>query len=375
LTQLKRTPLYDCHSRLGAKFTEFGGWDMPVQYAGLVQEHHGVRNSVGLFDVSHMGEITVKGPKALEFLQHVTTNDVSKLVNGKAQYSLLLNEEGGVVDDIIIYKFADADYFICVNAGNTEKDFSWLVKHNAQGAELKNVSANYAQIALQGPKARAVLANLLNAKVAEVSIEKFPAFTFQSYLLPNIASAPVDVIVAATGYTGEDGFELFIAPEFAPALWEKLLACGAEFGIQACGLGARDTLRLEVCYPLHGHEISDDINPLTAGLSWVIKPDKGDFIGRTALLKAKEYGLKSKLVGLEVVDPGIVRADAKLFNSDGEEVGFVTSGTKPPTVNRSVCLGFVPVELSAPESKLFAEVRGKKLLVKVVKTPFYKRTQ
>ncbi len=383
LIQVKRTPLYQAHKRLGAKFTEFGGWDMPVQYSGLVAEHHAVRNAVGIFDVSHMGEIRVEGPQALAFLQYVTTNDVSKLGVGDAQYSLLLNEKGGVVDDIIVYKFSDESYFLCVNAANTEKDYSWLSERNSDScleapAELSNVSSEYAQIAVQGPKARVLISRLLGNRAAtevlpELSEENFPSFTFQERAL-KLSAQSENVMLATTGYTGEDGFEIFVAPEKAELLWESLLEVGADLEILPAGLGARDTLRLEACYPLHGHELADELSALCSNVSWVIKFDKEtEFYGKSVLQEQKESGkVPFRLRGVEVLVPGIVREGAKLYATD-EEVGWVSSGTKPPTVGKAIGLAFVKTELAKLGAELEAEVRSRRLQVKLVKLPFYKR--
>ena len=370
----KKTPLYENHRAAGAKFTEFGGWLMPVTYSGLVDEHHSVRNGAGLFDVSHMGEITVRGPEAFAFLQYVTSNDVSQLRVGTAQYSLLLNPNGGVVDDIIVYKFADDDYFLCVNASNTPKDFAWLTEHNTFNCKVTDESANYSQVALQGPRARDILAKLLKVSRELVAESAFPAFTFQrtNIVLPKMGTTAV--IVACTGYTGEDGFEIFAPAAAGPELWEQLLSLGADVPLKPAGLGARDTLRLEVCYPLHGHELSDTVSALSSAVGWVIKFNKGEFVGKEPLLREKAAGVKRRLVGLEVLDRGIIREGAKLFTADGSrEIGWVTSGTKPPTVDRAVALGFVPDTLAELGTELKAEVRGKLLAVKVIAKPFYKR--
>ncbi len=393
LQEVKRTPLYAAHQRAGARFTEFGGWDMPVQYSGLVQEHHGVRNSVGIFDVSHMGEIRVLGPQALNFLQYASSNDVSKLVPGKAQYSLLLNEAGGVVDDIIVYMFGEESYFLCVNAANTEKDFAWLQERNADGnhgaaAELINVSSEYAQIAVQGPKARHVMSRLCGGGsagtdvLASLSESAFPAFSFQEIELslgsPSLGSSlggeSVSTILACTGYTGEDGFEVFVAPEKAELLWESLLEVGAEWGILPAGLGARDTLRLEACYPLHGHELGDELSALCSNVSWVIKFDKSaEFYGKSALLSQKESNaVPYTLRGVEVLVPGIVREGAKLFAGE-KEVGWVSSGTKTPTIDKAIGLAFVEKAHAKLGTELEAEVRSRRLKVKLSRLPFYKR--
>lgn len=371
MTELRRTPLYNCHVASKAKFTEFGGWEMPVQYSGLADEHLTVRQCAGLFDVSHMGEVTVKGKDALSFLQYLTSNDVSKLVPGKAQYSLLLNQQGGVVDDIIIYKIAEDDYFLCVNAANTDKDFAWIKQHQKGDVVVENVSAHYAQIALQGPAAIEILALLCKVDAIAFSLEVFPSFTFEAVPVV-VEDHEFSVMCARTGYTGEDGFELFVPAEHGAQVWDALLELGAPYGLKPIGLGARDTLRLEVCYPLHGHELTDEIPALCSAVSWVIKMDKEDFIGKEALLAAKQNGLPYKLVGLAVTGRGIVRHESKLFN-DTQEVGWVTSGTIPPTVNRAVGLGFVPESLSKIGTALTAEVRGKKVAVEVIKTPFLKK--
>ncbi len=373
----KKTVLYDCHKRLGAKFTEFGGWEMPVLYSGLVDEHNTVRNAVGIFDVSHMGEVFVRGDRAEEFLQYVTSNDVSKLTPGTAQYSLLLNEKGGVVDDIIIYLLSPKNYLICVNAANTDKDFNWLNSKNTFGVKLENKSSEYAQIAIQGPKAREVVSKLLKLPASEVFPSSFRPFTFRVMKWADAPGAP-EIIVACTGYTGEDGFEIFCPSETGPFLWESLLEVGKSSGIKAAGLGARDTLRLEVCYPLHGHELTDELPATACGAGWVIKFAKGDFIGKQALLDIKAKGPEKTIVGLEVLDPGIIREGAKLYANDvtslegATPIGFVSSGTKPPTVNRSVAIGFLPPSLSAAGSLVKAEVRGKLLAVKVIPRPFMK---
>lgn len=369
----KRTPLYERHRSHGAKFTEFGGWDMPVQYTGLVDEHHTVRQAAGLFDVSHMGEVVVSGREAFAFLQYVTSNDISRLSAGEAQYSLLLNEKGGVVDDIIVYKFADDEYFLCVNAANTAKDFAWLTAHNKFDCKVENVSDRYGQIALQGPRSREVLQKLLGLSAGEVAIEAFKPFTFRRIDFSLPSTGKVELIVACTGYTGEDGFEIFVPVRGTVDLWDSLLEAGSHIPVKPAGLGARDTLRLEVCYPLHGHELSDDVSALASGVGWVVKFDKGDFIGKAPLVAEKARADGLKLVGLEVIDRGIVRDGSKLYSLQGAEVGWTTSGTKPPTVDKAVALGFVPASLSKLGTELSADVRGKRLAVRVVAKPFFKR--
>ncbi|MFN8389187.1 MAG: glycine cleavage system aminomethyltransferase GcvT [Bdellovibrionota bacterium] len=369
----RKTPLYDNHQKLGAKFTEFGGWMMPVRYSGLVDEHVAVREAAGLFDVSHMGEITVTGPKAFAFLQFMCSNDLKKIRPGEAQYSALLNPRGGVIDDIIIYMLSAESYLLCVNAGNTEKDWNWIQQSNTFGVTLKNVSSAYGQIALQGPRAREILSQLLGIDSQTISRNDFRPFTFRVLKHQLGEGAPTELIVACTGYTGEDGFEIFCPAERTSALWDSLLEVGQPLGLKPAGLGARDTLRLEACYPLHGHELRDDISALSSGLGWIVQFDKGDFIGRDALLKDQSEGLPYRLVGLEVLSPGIIREGTKLFTAGGEEIGWVASGTKPPTVNAAIGMGFVPPEHAALGTKLTAEVRGKHLDVKIIRRPFYKQ--
>lgn len=363
---LKKTVLVNEHEKLGAKFTGFGGWKMPVLYSAVIDEHLNVRKNAGLFDVSHMGEIFVEGPKAFDYLQYITTNDLRQLTPGKAQYSLLLNEKGGVVDDIIIYMFANDKFLICVNAGNAEKDWQWLNKHNSFGAKLSNHSSDYGQIALQGPAAREILSKFLEVPLTEVSKENFKYFTFKTHKY-----AGIELIVACTGYTGEDGFELFCPTKVTAEVWQNLLSIGQPFGIKPIGLGARDTLRLEVCYPLHGHELSDDLNAQYSAVNWVIKYDKGDFFGKEALIKEKESGLKYKLVALEVLEPGIIREGCRVISNEAD-VGWVSSGTKLPTVNKAVGLAFVPPALSKLGTEFLVDIRGRKVKTKVIEKPFLK---
>lgn len=315
----------------------------------------------------------ISGPKALAFVDHITCNDPKKLAIGQAQYSLLLNPNGGVVDDIIVYRL-DADrYLFCVNASNTEKDFSWIVDQNTVGAMVENVSSHYAQIAIQGPRAAQIAAETLGLPSEEFSLESFPSFYVRTKKAANGSLVGKELLFARTGYTGEDGFEIFCAPDVAPTLWNNLMETGQRYGLKPCGLGARDTLRLETGLPLYGHELRDNITVLESGFGWAVKLDKGEFIGRDALLKQKEQGLPLKLVGLEVLDPGIVREGSDIYTADGRKVGFSVSGTKPPTVGKAVANAFVERGCGTIDTELFAEVRGKKLRNKVIKTPFYKR--
>lgn len=356
---MKRTPLHSAHVTLGAKMVPFAGWEMPIQYAGLIEEHKAVRTGVGIFDVSHMGEIFVSGDESEALLDHFTCNNVKSLTNGKAQYSALINPEGGVIDDIIIYRITDDNYLVCVNASNADKDFRWLFDTNEFDAVVENRSSEFGQIAIQGPKSSELMAKVFR----QPSLKDLKYFTFEEN-----AFLGTPVIVARTGYTGEDGFEVFIPWDKTEALWNALLNEGAT----PCGLGARDTLRLEVCYPLHGHELSDELSAIESGLGWIVKEDKGDFIGRNILAEHKSKGAPRSLVGFFVEDQGIVREGAKLFDNNGSEVGFVTSGTKTPTVNKALGLGIVKKDSSKVGTELFADVRGKKLKCRVVKRPFYK---
>lgn len=341
---------------------EFAGWEMPVQYQGVIEEHRAVRSRAGLFDVSHMGEIEVRGDGALEFCQRMTANDVSRIKLFQAQYNLLLNERGGVVDDVIFYRLDRNIFFICVNASNSDKDFAWLSERSGSTVEVENVSAKYAQLALQGPRAEKILQPLTAIALAEL---KSFYFAFGDV-------AAMRCLVARTGYTGEEGFELYCHSEDARNLWAALLDAGAPGGLVPVGLGARDTLRLEKAYPLYGHELDDTTTPLEAGLEWVTKFSKPDFIGREILLKQKEQGVKRKLVGLEMLEPGIARGGYRLFKND-INIGHVTSGTKSPSLDKSIALGYVGVEHAATGNVVDVEIRSRKAPAKVVSLPFYSR--
>jgi aminomethyltransferase len=359
---LRRTPLFACHA--AARLVPFASWEMPVYYTSITQEHTAVRSACGLFDVSHMGELEVRGERALEFLQRLTSNDLARISPGRAQYTFLLNERGGVIDDIIVYQLADSHYLLCVNAANTAKDFGWVTSQLERGVEASDRSMDYAQLALQGPRAGEILSRARLVTSAEwTGLKSF------SFLVRESES----LIIARTGYTGEDGVEIFMPPTQAVAVWKLLLAAGSEYGILPCGLGARDTLRLEACYPLYGHELREDILAAESGLGWAIRLDKGDFIGAAPLRAAAERGFARKLVALEVLDPGIVREGAHLFSPPGEEVGFVTSGTKTPTVAKAVALAYARSAHTQVGGELRAEVRGNHLCCRVVKPPFYRR--
>jgi aminomethyltransferase len=361
---VKRTPLNAAHRALGAKMVDFAGWDMPVEYAGLVAEHMAVRTAAGLFDVSHMGEITVRGADALPFLQKVTCNDVSKLVDGQIQYSGLMTEQGTFVDDILVHKFADNDYFICVNASNADKDFAHFLKY-ADGfdVEVVNASADYSQIALQGPRMVEILQPLIAEDLAALKYYRFAR---------NVSLFGLNVMVTRTGYTGEDGVEIYSAPDDAEKIWTGLLDAGRDAGLVPAGLGARNTLRLEAKMALYGHEIDDTTTVLEADLGWICKLDKGDFLGGDILKKQKAEGVTRKLAGFEVEDRAPVR-DGYPIVADGKEVGRVTSGSPSPLLKKNIGLAYLPVELTAVGTAISAVVRGREVPCRVVATPFYKR--
>jgi len=361
---LKKTPLNEAHRTAGGKMVDFGGWDMPVQYsAGIIAEHLATRTNAGLFDVSHMGEIWVEGEDAIAFVNRLTTNDVTKLFDGQAHYSALTNEKGGVVDDLLVYRFYHDKLLLVVNASTTEKDWDWITSHKKDEAvTLTNASKDYCQIAIQGPKALEVAQKLTIVKLNEIKYYHFTVDKFDD----------VDAIISRTGYTGEDGFEIYADAKYAERLWNKILETGAEYEILPCGLAARNTLRLESAMSLYGHELGDDISPLEANLGWICKLNKGEFIGRDKLVKLKEDGLKRKLVGFEMTEKGIARDDFDVYISD-EKVGRVTSGSPAPFLKKNIGLAFVPVEFAKTGQEITIDVRGKKLAAQIVPTPFYKR--
>jgi glycine cleavage system T protein (aminomethyltransferase) len=357
----QRTPLYDTHVRAGARMVEFAGWEMPVQYAGILDEHAAVRTRVGLFDVSHMGEVVFRGPRALEALNRAFTNDLSKAADGQAQYGCLCRDSGGIVDDVVVYRRAADDLLVCVNAANRAKDFEWLRAH-AGGADVTNESDAWAQLALQGPLAAQVLQRLTQLNLSAMKTYRFTTGEVVG----------IHALVARTGYTGEDGFEVFVPSEQGPRLWAALMEVGQPEKIAPAGLGARDSLRLEMAYRLYGSDMDDGTTPLEAGLAWAVKLDKGDFVGRDALMKQKESGLPRKLVGFTLTDPGIPRHGYPVLQ-DGRKVGDVTSGTKSPTLGISIGLAYVPTALAAEGSGFAVEIRGRSAAARVVKTPFYTR--
>ena len=360
---MKNTALTHVHESLGAKMVPFAGYNMPVQYEGVNIEHETVRNSVGVFDVSHMGEFFLKGENALALIQKVTSNDASKLVDGKAQYSCLPNNEGGIVDDLIIYKMADNHYMLVVNASNIEKDWNWISSHNDLGVEMINNSDDYSLLAIQGPKAAEAMQSLTTIDLANM-----PYYSFQIGEFAGVK----DVIVSATGYTGSGGFEIYFKNEDAELIWNKVFEAGASYGIKPIGLAARDTLRLEMGFCLYGNDINDTTSPLEAGLGWITKFDK-EFTNSENLKKQKEAGVSRKLVGFELLERGIPRHDYEIVDADGNIIGIVTSGTQSPSLGKAIGLGYVPTALSTPDSEIYIRIRNKDLKAKVVKLPFYKK--
>ncbi len=345
---------------------DFGGWDMPVQYASLLEEHHAVRQHVGLFDVSHMGEIEIRGSEALRLVNHVTTNDASRLECGQAQYSGLLYEHGGFVDDILVHKVADDYYFLCVNASNQDKDYQHIRSHNQFNATVENAGSRYAQLAVQGPRALDTL-----QKLTPVPLAPIPYYHFVDGPIKGMGSG-VPARIARTGYTGEDGFEIYLSPDEAPRIWDEILTAGAPFGIKPCGLGARNTLRLEAAMALYDHEIHASITPWEAGLDWIVKMDKRDFVGRDALARQKDRGVTRKLVGFEMTGRGIGRDGYEVFIGDMGG-GWVTSGGPSPTLNKNIGLCYLPCANAEVGRNIQVMVRGQAVEAVIVPTPFYKR--
>ena len=360
---MKNTALTAIHEQLGAKMVPFAGYNMPVQYEGVNAEHEIVRNGVGVFDVSHMGEFFLKGENALALIQKVTSNDASKLVNGKAQYSCLPNNDGGIVDDLIVYKIKDNHYLLVVNASNIEKDWNWISSHNDLGVEMTNASDQYSLLAIQGPKAAQAMQSLTN-----IDLSNMGYYTFQ---IGDFAGKQ-NVIVSATGYTGSGGFEIYFKNEDAEYIWNKVFEAGAAFGIKPIGLAARDTLRLEMGFCLYGNDINDTTSPLEAGLGWITKFDK-TFTNSDQLLQQKEAGVGRKLVGFEMIERGIPRHDYEICDAQGNVVGIVTSGTQSPSLGIAIGMGYVPSALATVDSEIYIRIRNKDIKAKVVKMPFYKK--
>src|ERR1035437_1029019 len=361
---LKTTPLNSLHRALGAKMVDFGGWDMPGQYSGIIDEHHAVRRAVGVFDVSHMGEIEIHGPEAAKLADFVTTNAVHKLKTGQAHYSGLLYQHGGFVDDILVHKVAEDHYFLCVNASNQEKDFEHIRSLNRFDARVDFSSGRYAQLAIQGPKARDTVQKLTPVALAAI----------RYYWFTDGEVCGVPARIARTGYTGEDGFEIYAAPTHAARIWNDVIEAGAEFGIKPCGLGARNTLRLEAGMALYGHEIDASLSPLEAGLEWIAKLDKGEFVGREGLLRQKANGVKRKLVGFEMLGRGIGRDGYEVL-LDGSPAGWVTSGSPSPTLNRQIGFCYLPAEHTQPGKAIQIMIRNQPVDAVTVATPFYKRAK
>lgn len=349
----------DLHVRLGAKMVPFAGYNMPVRYSSDIEEHMAVRNSVGVFDVSHMGEFSLKGPNALDLIQRVTSNDASKLVDGQAQYSCLPNNTGGIVDDLIVYKIKDDDYLLVVNASNIEKDWSWISGFNSKKVEMKNISEEMCLFAVQGPKATATLQKLTKIDLSTVK--------YYHFAIGEFAGVP-DVIMSNTGYTGAGGFEIYVHKSWAEKVWNAIFDAGKEFGIKPIGLGARDTLRLEMGFCLYGNDIDDTTSPLEAGLGWITKFTK-DFTNASNLKRQKDQGISKKLVGFKMMEKGIPRHDYAIKDSQGNTVGKVTSGTISPMLNTGIGLGYVATPNASPGSEIFIDVRGKALKAQVSKLP------
>ena len=360
---MKNTALTDVHIALGAKMVPFAGYNMPVQYEGVNIEHETVRNGVGVFDVSHMGEFLIEGPKALDLIQKVTSNDASKLTVGRAQYSCLPNENGGIVDDLIIYKMKEESYLLVVNASNIDKDWNWISKYNEEfGAEMKNLSDEYSLLAIQGPKAVEAMQSLTEVDLSAIKFYHFAVDKF---------AGRDNVIISATGYTGSGGFEIYCKNEDAKDVWEKVFEAGKDYGIKPIGLAARDTLRLEMGYCLYGNDIDDSTSPIEAGLGWITKFTK-DFVNADALKAQKEAGAERKLIAFELTERGIPRQGYDIVNEAGNIVGKVTSGTQSPSLGKGIGLGYVPTELSKVDQTINIQIRKKAIPAKVVKLPFYK---
>ncbi|HMH43355.1 MAG TPA: glycine cleavage system aminomethyltransferase GcvT [Pyrinomonadaceae bacterium] len=367
--ELRKTSLNNVHRAMGGRMVEFGGWDMPVQYpAGTMTEHLRTRTHAGLFDVSHMGEIDVRGADAIPFVNRLVSNDATKLIDGQAQYSALTTPEGTVIDDLLVYRLASDHLLLIVNAGTTDKDWDWINSHyQNENVELRNVSAEYCQIALQGPDAISILQKLTDVPLAEIKY-----YYFRDTQVDGVAS-----IVSRTGYTGEDGFEVYAAPDKAEQLWKKILDAGnfgSDEGVLPCGLAARNTLRLEAGMCLYGHEIDENTTLLEANLGWITKLNKGDFIGRDALAKQKEAGIRRKLIGFEVTDRGIARDGQDVF-LNGQRGGSVTSGSPAPFLKKNIGMAYVPVESANVGQRIEIDVRGKLVGAEIVPLPFYKRAK
>lgn len=365
---LKRTPFYEIHEKLGAKLIDFGGWEMPVQYESIKKEHKAVRNGVGMFDVSHMGEFYVHGAEALDLIQHITINDASKLTAGQAQYSAMCYEDGGIVDDLLVYKLSDdGEYILVVNASNIEKDMDWIQENNSFDAEVTDNSTDTCLLAVQGPKAVATLQKLTDTDLSNIK--------FYTYKMGELAGFE-NVILSATGYTGEKGFELYFNKELVDPekVWKAIMEAGEEFDIEPCGLGARDTLRLEMGFALYGNDLTKDTNPLEGRLGWLTKLDKGDFIGREAIVKAKQEGLEKKLVGFTIDDArSIPRSGYDILDGDGNEIGYVTSGSRSISLGKNIGMGYVGIDYAKEGTTIFVKIRNKEAEAEVKSPPFIEK--
>lgn len=360
---MKNTALTQKHISLGAKMVPFAGYNMPVSYSGLNDEHATVRNAVGVFDVSHMGEFILKGENALDLIQRVTSNDASVLTDGKAQYSCLPNNDGGIVDDLIVYRIDEKTYMLVVNASNIDKDWAWVSKHNTKNVEMHNISEKTSLLAIQGPKAIDALQKLTDVKLADIPYYSFAKGKFNG----------VDnVVISNTGYTGAGGFEIYFENEYAEKMWDGIFAAGEEFGIKPIGLGARDTLRLEMGFCLYGNDIDDTTSPIEAGLGWITKFTK-DFTNRATIEKQKTDGVTKKLVGFEMIDRGIPRHDYQIADATGNIIGKVTSGTQSPTLNKAIGMGYVNKDFAKADTEIFVVIRDKAIKAKVCKIPFLKK--
>lgn len=361
--KMKQTALTNLHKQLGAKMAEFAGYEMPINYSSQVEEHHTVRNGVGVFDVSHMGEFVLKGPGAAALIQKVTSNDVYALSPGKAQYSCMPNENGGIVDDLLVYHLEDGNYMLVVNASNIEKDWNHIQRYNTEGVEMVNISDKTSLLAVQGPKAADALQPLTDA-----DLKSIPYYNFTKHTFAGVGN----VIISATGYTGAGGFEIYFPSEHSIDIWNRIFEAGAPFGIKPIGLAARDTLRLEMGFCLYGNDIDDTTSPLEAGLGWItkLKAANNDFVGKDKIVAGKEAGLTRKLVGFEMIDRGIPRHDYPIVNAEGRIIGKVTSGTQSPSLNKAIGLGYVENAYSTADSEIFIDIRQKPVKAKVVKIPF-----
>lgn len=359
---MKNTALTDVHTALGAKIVPFAGYNMPVQYEGVNAEHETVRNAVGVFDVSHMGEFIISGDKALDLIQKISSNDAARLTIGKAQYSCMPNDKGGIVDDLIIYRLGETEYLLVVNAANIEKDWKWIESHNTFGADMKDVSDNYSLLAIQGPKAVEAMQS-----ITPVDLASIPFYHFETGEFAGVQ----DIIISATGYTGSGGFEIYCKNEDAKQVWDKVFEAGADFGIKPIGLAARDTLRLEMGYCLYGNDIDDTTSPIEAKLGWITKFTK-DFVNAEALKKQKEDGPERKLVAFELTEKGIPRQGYDIVDGEGSKIGNVTSGTMSPSLGKGIGMGYVPAEVAKPGNTVHIQIRKKAVPATLVKLPFYK---